>query len=182
MNDEHVSAQDDVQRILAERAAELAKSPDDDADGGDARTLVAVTLGHETYGIDIECIKEIRPLGEITTVPATPPFWLGLINLRGTLVPVLDLGRYLGQSADLGAVTDDPQAVVVADDRRTIALRVDTVLEVRSVKTADIGPSLVEATSDRPHVHAGLTRDLLAVLDMDALLEDPALQVHDEVD
>ncbi len=173
---------EEIQRVLEERAEELAKSHEDHDEQGESISLVVVALGAELYGIDIDRVGEIKPFGQVTPMPATPPFWLGLVNLRGNLHPVLDLARYLGQRVDAGDPTADAQIVLIAGNGLTIGLKVDDVPEVRQVRLADIGPSLVEASSDRPHVHAGLTADLLAVLDVDAILADSALVVQDEVD
>ena len=175
-----VTDSEEIRRILEERAHELARVPEED-DDGERVTLVVVTLGGERYGIDIGGVREIRETAEITPMPATPPFWLGLVNLRGALYPVLDLARYLGQRADR-AGGDAGEIVVVEGPGIALGLKVDAVPEVVTIRRAEIGPSLVEATADRPHVYAGLTSDLLAVLDLDALLADPALVVQDEVD
>jgi purine-binding chemotaxis protein CheW len=169
----------EVRRILEERAAELARPPESAERAVDVLTVVVVTLGPERYGIPIERVREVRPVARVTPLPAMAPFWLGLANVRGALVPVLDLARYLGHHADLPA--DEPQLVVLHDASLTLAVRVDSVPEVRTLSRSAFGRSLVEATSDRPHVHAGLTGDLLALLDVDALLSDGALVVADEV-
>lgn len=170
---------DEVRRILEERAAALAEAPADE-DPGERLELVVVVLGRERYGIPIELVREIKPLGQVTPLAATPPHWLGLTNLRGTLYPVLDLRRYLGGTG--AGDGDDPQLVVVAAAGVTIGLRVDGVHEVRSVRIADIGPALVERSADRPDVHAGLTRDLVSVLDVEALLADRRLTVQEGID
>lgn len=177
-----VTDQDEIRRILEARAAELAQAgrvvADDDQD---RVTLVVLILGAERYGIDIDGVREIKPFEEVTPMPATPPFWMGLVNLRGNLFPVLDLARYLGQRTDLGG-GGAGEIVVISGQGLTIGLKVDEVPEVITIPRTEIGPSLVEASSDRPHVHAGLTADLLAILDLDALLADSALVVQDEID
>ena len=178
-----VTDQDEIRRILAERAADLANAGADTAeDEGERLTLVVLNLGAERYGIDIDGVREIKPFESITPMPATPPFWMGLVNLRGNLYPVLDLARYLGQRTDLGGGGGAGEIVVISGQGLTIGLKVDEVPEVVTIPRSEVGPSLVEASSDRPHVHAGLTAELLAVLDLDALLADAALVVQDEID
>ena len=170
----------EIQQILEARAAELARPQTSDDEGHDTISLAIVRLGSERYGIDLSTISEIKPLETVTPMPATPPFWLGLVNLRGDLVPLLELGRYLGQPVDAASEERGGQVVLVRGNDLKIGLRVDEVPEVRVVRLADIGPSLVEAITDRPNVYAGLAPDLVAVLDIEALLSDTALVVQDE--
>lgn len=181
MSPQHNTSQsavdDELTRILEERAVALAERPQDEDEDGDRLELVVVAVGGERYGVPIACVREIKPLEDVTPLPATPPYWRGLSNLRGNLHPVLDLRRYLGITH-----VEDPQApqlVVVGAAALTVGLQVDRVDEVRMVRTGDIGPPIVEGSIDRVDVHAGLTDDLVSVLDVEALLGDPSLQVQD---
>jgi purine-binding chemotaxis protein CheW len=177
--DQRITDPEAIQRILEERTAALARVADEE-DAGESISLVVLALGAERYAIDIDYVREIRPMETLTQLPATPVFWLGLVNLRGHLSPVLDLRRYLGIQA--AGSSDESQLVVVEDAGVSIALKVDDVPEVRVVPVANIGPSLVEASSERPELQIGLTADLLAVLDVVALLSDPSLVIQDEID
>ena len=181
-DDERITDPDAIRRVLEQRAAELARPHDDAEEPDESIPLVVVAIGGERYGIDIDRVREITPFAGVTPMPATPEFWLGLVNRRGNLAPVLDLAGYLGQRREVGAPEAGAQIVLITGPAATIGLMVDGVQEVRQVRPSDIGPSLVEASADRPHVHAGLTADLLAVLDVDALLADPAIVVEDRID
>ena len=105
-------SQDQVRRVLEERARALARAPDDQADG-DAVELVVLTVGAERFGVDVRLVREVRPLAGLAPVPGTPGWWSGLVNLRGGLCPVLSLERYLRVARDgpgaaaVQAVTDD---------------------------------------------------------------------------
>ena len=59
--------------------------------------LVCFRIGKETFGVDIFSVREIVRVQEITKVPGAPDFVLGVINLRGRIISVVDLGRQLGQ-------------------------------------------------------------------------------------
>ena len=170
----------EIQRILEERTAALARVADHD-DLGETISLVVLALGAERYAIDIDHVREIRAMETLTQLPATPVFWLGLVNLRGNLAPVLDLRRYMGIQATAGS-DDGAQLVVVEAAGVSVALKVDDVPEVRVVPITRIGPSLVEASSERQDVQIGLTDDLMAVIDVEALLADPSLVILDEID
>ena len=67
---------------------------------GDTRSMLQVvcfTIGDESYGIDIRQVREIRAWSATTSLPNTPEFVMGVINLRGTIVPILDLRARFGR-------------------------------------------------------------------------------------
>lgn len=172
---------DHVQQVLEERARALARAPDDQADGGEIE-LVVLTVGAERYGVDVRLIREVRPLAGLAPVPGTPDHWVGLVNLRGSLCPVLSLGRYLRPAgAGPDAADDDGSGVlVVVTAPFTAALLVDAATEVRRCPPAALRPAPGPA-DDRSHAAVQVvTGDLLQVLDPATLLADPALVVGRE--
>ena len=166
-----------IQRILEERARALAQPPETEA-ALEGVGVVVVRLGTERYGVDMKYVQEIRPLHSLTRVPGTPPFYAGLVNLRGRLYPVLDLHRYLALP-ETGA-TENSKLVLVSAAGLEMCLRVDDVLGVQPVAESDVKP-LLEASSNRRESISCVTSDLVSILDLDALLSDPKLLVQDEV-
>lgn len=160
-----------VQRILEERARALAcpieaELPQETVD------LVVLVLGHERYGIDVGCVLDVHRLTRLTALPGVPPVWRGLLNVRGTLRPVLDLRRYLGLPA--GEPESESHVAIVFAAGLTVALPADAVSELRSVPLDEIGPPIGDAGRDAVR---GVTRDLVAVLDLERLLGDQSLVV-----
>jgi len=98
--------------------------------------LVTFYLDREEYGVDVRQVQEIRRLTEITTVPRAPEFVRGVINLRGRILPVLDLKRKLG----LGEVGESRAAriVVVRVRERLIGLLVDGASQVPKIPVSRI--------------------------------------------
>jgi purine-binding chemotaxis protein CheW len=170
---------DQVRRILEERARALARPPDGQADG-DAVELVVLTVGAERYGLDVRLIREVRPLAGLAPVPGTPAFWSGLVNLRGSLCPVLSLRRYLRAAGGQDADVADGGVLVVVTAPFTAALLVDAAVEVRRCAPGELQP-LGGGAGDRAHTAVqSITGDLLQVLDPGALLADPGLVVGRE--
>ena len=135
--------------------------------------LVSFQLAHEEYGIEINKVREIILMGEITQVPQTPSFVKGLINLRSTVIPVVDLRLRFGM--DEAEPTDDTRIVVINIGGKTIGIIVDAVNEVLRVSNQQIAPP--------PPTVAGLERDylvglvkleerLLILLDIEQILEE----------
>ncbi|MGC8781758.1 MAG: chemotaxis protein CheW [Anaerolineae bacterium] len=170
-------------RILVERARRLAQPPEAPV-SGETVDLVVLTLGAETYGVEARFVQEVFPLDEVTPVPQAPAFWAGLVNLRGHLYPLLDLRGFLGlsvpsTSGDEKGRAEPRKVVLVTAAGLEVGLLVDDVPQVRQVLRREIGASLAEAAGAGGGFTAGVTADLLAVLDVEALLADPRLVVQE---
>jgi purine-binding chemotaxis protein CheW len=166
-----------AQRVLEERARALATALVDD-ERVDTVELVVLTVGSERYGVDADRVGEVRPLTELTPVPGAPPFWAGIVNVRGTLYPVLDLHRYFDLPRPGGG--DRARTVVlVSGAGLTVGLMVEDAAGVRPVPAGAVGPPLGAASETVNATVRGVTEDLLAILDIEALLADPRLVVRE---
>jgi purine-binding chemotaxis protein CheW len=170
---------DATQQILAKRAHALAQPllPDEPADTVE---MVVMVLGRERYGVDTRCVKEILGLADLAFVPGTPAFWRGIVNVRGTLYPVLDLGQYLSLP-DEDAAEGPGTIVLVAGAGLTVGIVVDHVPGVQRVPAAAVRPLVLAGAPDTDRESMrGVTDDLLTVLDVEALLGDSKLAVRED--
>lgn len=165
-----------ARRILEDRARALAGALVAD-EPLDTVELVVLTVGSERYGVDADRVREVRPLAELTPVPGTPPCWAGIVNVRGSLHPVLDLRWYLGLPRADGDRAE--KVVLAAAAGLTVGLMVEDASGVRSVPADAIGPPLGGASEAVSATVRGVTDDLLAILDVEALLADPQLVVKE---
>ena len=133
--------------------------------------LVAFTLGGETYGIDIAAIQEIIRMPEITPIPRTAPDVEGVVNLRGRIVPIVDLRARLGLS--VVARTLSARVIVVQVGENTVGLIVDGVTGVLRLPTSSIEPpsALVSAVEENHIRGVGKAGDtLIILLNVDTIL------------
>ncbi len=98
--------------------------------------LVAFKLGREEYGISILQVQEIKRLTDITRVPHTPEYITGVINLRGSVLPVIDLKKRLGLPVQTH--TDNTRIIIVKIDEVVVGMLVDAVSEVLAIDQANI--------------------------------------------
>jgi purine-binding chemotaxis protein CheW len=137
----------------------------------DELQLVVFQLGVELYGVEIACVHEIVRMQTITRVPRAPAFVEGVINLRGRVIPVIDLRRRFNLPA--AAHTRASRIVVVEIGDQVVGLVVDGVSEVLRVDTALVEPpSPVVAGIDSEYLQgiARLPERLVILLDLDRVL------------
>ena len=92
-------------------------------------------LGSRIYGVDLDQVREIIPFRRATRLPGAPPFVCGLINLRGTIVTVIDLGARLDGGA---SVRTGGSVILVEYGAKLVGLAVDEALEVQHLPDADV--------------------------------------------
>lgn len=127
--------------------------------------LCTFTLGDDLFGIEVERVQEIIRYQEMTRIPLAPKDVAGLINLRGQIVPAIDLRRCLGMSERRGEVL--PTNVVIRTDDGAVSLLVDEIGDVLDVRqdAFEIAPdNLREATKELLRGVYKLERGLLMVL------------------
>ncbi len=98
--------------------------------------VVAFKLRDEEYGVSILNVQEIRNLTDITRVPFSADFIKGVINLRGSVLPVIDLKQRLG--LEQTPYTDSTRIVTVMVDELQVGMLVDAVTEVLTIKTKPV--------------------------------------------
>ncbi len=126
--------------------------------------LVVFKLGREDYGISILQVQEIKRIMDITRVPNSPDYIKGVINLRGSVLPVIDLKNRLAlpPSDD----TDDTRIIIVKVEEIVVGLIVDGVSEVTSISGDNIEPpnTVVSGVSAQYLSGVGKHNDSLLIL------------------
>lgn len=147
--------------------ADRAPRRDDRAMG----QFVGFRLDDADYGIGITKIREIILMKPITRLPQVPPSIEGLINLRGTVIPLVNLRKRFGLAAR--PFDDETRTIVVSVRDRTIGFIVDEVTQVIRVAADQVQPVPIAMTAAARRYIAGLARldeRLVIILDIDKLL------------
>lgn len=152
-------------------------------DGGLAQEFLTFTLGPEEYAIDILKVQEIRGYEQPTTIANAPAFIKGVINLRGTIVPVVDL-RIKFQ---VGKAEYTPFTVVIILNiaNRIVGMVVDSVSDVTSMKPEQIRPAPEFAASvDTRYIQGLGTLEgrMLIVVDIGRLMLSSEMALVDEAE
>ncbi|HNT73626.1 MAG TPA: chemotaxis protein CheW [Anaerolineae bacterium] len=156
MADENAANPEYMRQVWERRAARLAQVPVEE-DVGERIALILMQLGQETFGLEATYVFDIRPLPTVTPVPRTPDWVVGVVNLRGRIISVVDLQRFFrlpllkksardkttGSALVKAAVADNGEEatqylVVVETPEMELALLTDGVLAVRSTPVSQI--------------------------------------------
>lgn len=133
--------------------------------------LVVFKLGKEEYGVSILQVQEIKRMTDITRVPHTPEYIKGVINLRGSVLPVLDLKKRL--CLPNAEYTEDTRIIIVNLDDLAVGLIVDGVSEVTAIAAEQIDSSQSVAGTDGSSFISGvgkLDNRLLILLDLESII------------
>lgn len=118
--------------------------------------LIIFKLGREEYGMDILRVQEIKRMMCITRVPSTPSFIKGVINLRGSVLPVIDLRTRLGLVE--GELRDAARIIVVLVNDVTVGFIVDEVVEVTTIDTTNVEPAHTLSTGLSTEYISGIAK------------------------
>ena len=132
--------------------------------------LVVFKLGREEYGVSILQVQEIKRITEITRVPHTPDYIKGVINLRGNVLPVIDLKKRLNLPEQVA--TEDARIIIVKVKEISVGMMVDGVSEVMTINQQDIDSPEVVAGSVSANYLSGvgkLDNRLLILLNLETI-------------
>lgn len=163
------------EKHLAERRAALLQQAAAAAKAregleGPGIQLLLFALGGESYAFPLERVREVVKPGPITPVPSIPEHILGVMNLRGEILPVLDLKRLLG--VDVGTLTPQGRIIVVKAPGMTVGFLADGVEDAIEVRESMEPPLAILPERQAQYLQGQVTHDrlLIGVLDVEALL------------
>jgi len=141
----------------------------------EGRNYVFFLLSGETYAVSIEYVQEIIKPKEITEIPHTPEFLRGVVNLRGKIVPVIDLRRRFGLPGN--EITKSTRIVVVRSQEQVIGLLVDSVMSVQPIheKKIEAVPDMLSGPVDSDFFDgvANLDGVIVILIDLKKALRKP---------
>ena len=144
------------------------------ADGSDeVLQWVTFRLEEETYGINVMQVQEVLRYTEIAPVPGAPEYVLGIINLRGNVVTVIDTRARFGLMP--GEVSDNSRIVIIEAEKQVIGILVDSVAEVVYLKSSEIDSAPNVGTDESAKFIQGVSNregELLILVDLNKLMSD----------
>jgi purine-binding chemotaxis protein CheW len=144
----------------------------------DDQQLVVFELAEQSYAVDISAVNTIIRMQQITRVPEAPHFVEGVINLRGSILPVIDLRKRFALAS--GEVTKSSRIMIVEADGTVIGMVVDAVTETLKLPLSSIEPPssvITDAGSGYVNGVGKLNNRLILLLDLAGILSEQEMQV-----
>ena len=134
---------------------------------------VTFKLENETYGVNVMQVQEVLRYTEIAPVPGAPDYVLGIINLRGNVVTVIDTRLKFGLMP--AEITDNSRIIIIEAEKQVVGILVDSVAEVVYLKASEIDDAPSVGTEESARFIQGVSNrkdDLLILVDLNKLLSD----------
>jgi len=163
-------------KVLKERARSLAKEPKGIEEDEEYLEVAEFMLAHERYALELTHIREVYPLNDLTPLPGTPDFVLGIINVRGQILSIIDIKRFFDLPEK--GLTNLNQVIILQSDEMEFGILADEILGTRSIPASAIQASLPTLTGIRAEYLKGVTGDRVVILDGEKLLADEKIVVQ----
>ena len=170
----------ETRRILKARAEVLARPPGQADAAGEQIEVVEFVLAYEHYAVETRCVREVCPLENLTPLPCTPAFVLGIVNLRGEILSVIDIKKFFDLPEE--GLTDLNKVIVLRSANMLFGILADAVAGVHRIPLAGIQPSLPTLTGVREAYLRGVTAKRTVILDAEKLLADERIVVQEQVE
>jgi purine-binding chemotaxis protein CheW len=165
--------------ILRARAKLLAHEPKAEEKLVRLLDVVEFLLANEHYAIESRYLREVYPVSEITPLPGTPPFVLGLVNFRGQILSVIDLRKFFDLPER--GLTDLNKLIVVHSEGMELGILADAIVGARAIAAGELQAALTTMRDVRTEYLKGIAKGPLVVLDINKILSDPRLIVDEDV-
>jgi purine-binding chemotaxis protein CheW len=169
----------EIRTLLKMRAIAMAKVPEKSRDSSTLLWIIEFTLGGERYGIESAFVREVYPLKDFTPLPGVPSFIRGIVNVRGQILPVVDMKKFFGLPANgLGELN---KIIILQDGQMEFGILADEVSGTRVIYGEDLLPAPSSVAGIGKKYLKGVTKSRLIILSAEKLLSDKTIIVNEEV-
>ena len=163
---------------LKNRAIAMAQEPGQKKASSATIGVIAFILAAETYAIESVFVREVYPLKDFTPLPGVPSYIFGIINVRGQILPVVDLKKFFNlPEKGLG---DLNRVIILCDDQMEFGILADAVNGTKVIYKEELLPIPPTVTGIGEEYLEGVTKDRLIVLNAKRLLCDKSIVVNEE--
>ena len=168
----------EIRTILKNRAIALAQEPVQKKEASIIIEVIAFTLVTEIYGIESNFVKEVYTLTDFTPLPGVPSYIFGIINVRGQILPVIDLKKFFNlPEKGLGELN---KVIILSNGLMEFGILADVVLGTQSIELEDIQAVPPTVTGIGEKYLKGVTKEHVVLLEAENILNDEKVIVNQE--
>jgi len=180
LNQKTILPPEEKRSVLKTRAKALAVGKKDESALKEFIEILEFKLASETYGIETAFIREVYPLKDLTTMPGTPSFVLGIVNVRGQIISVINLKKFFNLPEK--GLWELNKVIIIRSELMEFGILADIIEGTRSVSLDSIQSSPVSTIEIGAEYLKGVTNDHTIILDATKILEDEKIIIHQEAD
>lgn len=169
----------DERAILHERAVQLARVPEQPAEPDTLLHVLEFALAAERYAVETKFVQEVYPLKDLSPLPCSPSFVAGVVNVRGRILPVLDLRRFFDLPGR--GITDLHRVILVQGHDLEFGLLADVVNGMLTLPVGKLQTTFPTMSGIQSQFLKGVTADCLIVIDLARVMADPGIVIHEEL-
>jgi len=164
-------------KILKERAKIFSRELEAKGEKDEYVEVLEFLLAHEMYGVELKYVREVYPLKELTPIPAIPAFVLGIVNVRGEILSVIDIKKFFDLPEK--GLTDLNKVIILHSADMEFGILADSIIGVRNILLSELKTSLPTLTGIREEYLKGVTKEREIILDGGKLLSDKSIIVNE---
>jgi purine-binding chemotaxis protein CheW len=169
----------EIRTILKNRAIAMAQVPVRKNKESATIEVVTFSLVTEIYGVESVFVKEVYTMTDFTPLPGVLSYIFGIINVRGQIIPVIDLKKFFNlPEKGLGELN---KAIILSNGQMEFGILADVVIGTRSIELEDIQAVPPTVTGIGEEYLKGVTTENLIILNGESLLTDKSIVINDEV-
>jgi purine-binding chemotaxis protein CheW len=169
----------EIRTILKNRAIAMAQEPGQKRAVSATIGVITFTLAAETYAIESDFVREVYLLRDFTPLPGVPPYIFGIINVRGQILPVVDLKKFFNlPEKGLGELN---KVIILRNSQMEFGILADVVEGTQTVALEDILAAPPTITGIGEKYLKGITKEHIIILEAENILNDKKIIVNEEV-
>jgi purine-binding chemotaxis protein CheW len=170
----------ETKSILSKRARIMSIKKVDEIAVSDNITVIEFILSGEVYAIETHYVREVYPLTDFTVIPGLPPFVVGVINVRGQIISVINLKKLMNlPEVGLGELN---KVIIIENDHMEFGILADVIRGTSTISVKSIQKKLTNLSDIGNEFLQGVTKDQLIIFDAEKLLNYDQIKInHDKI-
>ena len=164
--------------LLKKRAIEMGREPDQDTSGSNFVDIISFSLADETYGLETEFVDEVFQLKEFTPLPGVSSHILGVVNVRGQILAIVDLKVFF--NLPFKGIGELDKVIILRNNQMEFGILADTVYGTQSIDIKEIMSVPQTVGGIGGTFTKGVTKEHLIILNGEALLMEKNLVINEE--
>jgi purine-binding chemotaxis protein CheW len=165
--------------LLKSRAVEMAKEPQMKISETEGLEVITFSLATENYGIESVFIREVYPLKDFTPLPGVPSYILGIFNIHGQILPVIDLKKFF--NLPIKGLVELNKVIILRNEQMEFGILADIIHGTQTIELDDIKVVPPTVSGIREMYLKGVTNNKIIILNAEKILMDESIIVNSEV-